>query len=207
MRSIRFFRLGLAAGLLAGCAPTSPKPAVSTVAVTPDVSTISVGQSVRIVATVSTNPSGSAYAVAWTTSDAAAAVVDSTGLVFGVAASPGVSICATASTGNVSSDVTGCARIVVQPTPVCFGPSGSLIPSVDTLHVGEVAQFQIPAAQLSGRDPGEIRWTVDQPATAGIDSLTGVVTARSVGGTDVVATDQLSTSPCPHDWRAIVIVR
>jgi hypothetical protein len=68
-------------------------------------------------------------------------------------------------------------------------------------------QFQIPAAQLAGRSPNEIRWTLDFPATAKIDSLTGVMTAVGPGGTDVIATDVLLTSPCPHEWRATVLVR
>ena len=205
--SARFVRLVLATAFLAGCAPTSPKTSIVQLLVAPVTATVSVGQSVRLVATVTTNPGGRAYALTWTSSDADAASVDSTGLAEGMAASPAVSICATATAGSVSADVQACATLVVSPAPACFGPSGSLIPSVDTLHVGDVAQFQIPAAQLVGRDAGEIRWTVDYPATASIDSLTGVVTAVSVGGTDVMATDPLLTSPCPHDWRAVVIVR
>jgi uncharacterized protein YjdB len=191
---------------VAACEATSPKPSISQVLVAPGTAAVSAGQSVRMVATVSTNPSGSAYAVAWTSSNSAAATVDSTGLVLGISASAAVSICATATTGSASSEVSTCATLTVQPAPVCFEPDGSLVPSADTLHVGDVAQFQIPAAQMSGRSPNEIRWTLDFPATARIDSLTGVVTALSVGGTDVIATDQLLTSPCPHEWRAQVVV-
>ena len=205
--SIRFFRFALAAGFLAGCAPTSPKPPSSQVLVTPGTATISVGQSIGFVATVSTSPSGAAYAVMWTTSDAAAARVDSTGFVVGWAASPSVSICAIVRTGSVNSIVRSCARLTIQPALLCFGPDGSLIPAADTMRVGDVAQFQIPASQLSGRSPGEIRWTLDNPVPARVDSLTGVVTAVSAGGTDVIATDQLSGSPCPHVWRAAVLVR
>jgi uncharacterized protein YjdB len=204
--AVRFFRFALAAGFLAGCAPTSPKPSVSQVLVAPGSATISVGQSVRIVATASTSPSGSAYAVTWTTSDASTATVDSTGLVVGMGYSPGVSICATVSTGSMSSSVRSCATLTIQPAPVCFGPDGTLIPAADTMRVGDVAQFQIPTAQLSGRSAGEIRWTLDNPAPARVDSLTGVVTAVSAGGTDVIATDRLSGSPCPHVWRATVLV-
>jgi uncharacterized protein YjdB len=205
--SIRRFRLAFVTAFLAGCAPTSPTPSILQVQVAPGTGTISPGQSLRIVATVTTNPSGGAYAVTWTSSNAQAASVDSTGLALGVAASPAVSICATASSGNARSNVQACATLVVQPVPVCSGPTGSLTPAADTMHVGDVAHFQIPAAQLSGRSPSEIRWTVDFPATAGIDSLTGVVTAVAVGGTDVIATDPLLTSPCPHVWKAVVIVR
>lgn len=201
--------VALAAAFLAGCEPTAPGPAISRVVVAPSAATVSAGEQVRFVATVSTTPSGSAYAVTWATSDTAAASVDSTGLAVGKAASSGFSICATASTGNANSTVTSCATlaVVVVPAPLCPGPEGSLIPSLDTMQVGGVAQFQIPAAQLAGRSPGEIRWTLNYPATASIDSLTGVVTAVSTGGTDVIATDPLPASPCPQRWHAILIVR
>jgi hypothetical protein len=75
------------------------------------------------------------------------------------------------------------------------------------LRVGDTGQYKIPASQLSGRNAGEIRWTVDYPAIVRIDSLTGVFTTLSVGGTDVIATDPVLESPCPHLWHAIVIVR
>lgn len=191
---------------IAACEPTSPRPSIRQVLVAPGTATISAGQTVRIVATVSTNPTGSAYAVTWTSSNSAAATVDSTGLTLGISASPAVSICAIATTGSASSEVGSCATLTVSPAPLCPGPTGSLIPSADTMHVGDVMHFQIPAAQLAGRSTNEIRWTVDFPATARIDSLTGVVTAMGAGGTDVIATDVLLTSPCPHEWRATVLV-
>jgi uncharacterized protein YjdB len=191
---------------IAACDSTSPKPSISQVLIAPGTATISTGQSVRIVATVSTNPIGSVYALTWTTSNPAAATVDSTGLALGISASPAVSICATATTGSVSSEVGTCATLTVTPAPSCPGPTGILTPAADTMHVGDVFQFQIPAAQLTGRSPNEIRWTSDFAAAARVDSLTGVVTAVSAGGTDVIATDVLLTSPCPHEWRAMVVV-
>jgi uncharacterized protein YjdB len=199
-------KLTVVAVSIAACSPTSPMPSVSQVLMAPGSATISVGQSVRIVATVSTSPSGSTYAVTWTTSDAAAAIVDSTGLAVGIAASPAVSICATASTGSASSGIRSCATLTVQPPLVCPGPAGVLIPSADSMSVGDVVQFQIPAAQASGRSPNEIRWTVDNPAPARVDSSTGIVTAVSAGNTNVKATDLLLGSPCPHEWRAAVFV-
>ena len=99
-----------------------------------------------------------------------------------------------------------CATVMVSPS-VCTSPPGSLIPSADTMHVGEVVHFQIPAAQLAGRDPTLIRCKIDSTAVARVDSLTGVVTALSIGPADVLATDPSTTSPCPRDWRAPVVVR
>jgi hypothetical protein len=74
------------------------------------------------------------------------------------------------------------------------------------MHVGDVAQFQIPATQLSGRIPGQIRWSVDNPAPASVDSLTGVVTAVSAGTTNVRAVYLPLSPPCPHEWRAAIVV-
>lgn len=206
-RAARRTVIAFTTSLVAACAPTAPKASISQVLVAPGTATISPGQSVRIVATVSTSPSGSAYAVTWTTSEAAAATVDSTGLAVGIAASPEVSICATASTGSVSSGVRSCATLTVSPAPLCPGPGGVLIPSADTMHVGDVVQFQIPAAQLSGRSPGQIRWSVDNPTPASVDSLTGVVIAVSAGTTNVRAVYLPLSPPCPHEWRANVLVQ
>ena len=108
--------------------------------------------------------------------------------------------------GSVSSGIRSCATLTVQPPLVCPGPTGILIPSADTMRVGDVTQFQIPAAQASGRSPNEIRWTMDNPAPAKVYSLTGIVTAVSAGSTNVKATDLLVGSPCPHEWRAAVFV-
>lgn len=200
--------LGLAAAIAftAACETTAPKPSISEVLVAPGNATITINQSVQIVATVSTSPSGSVYSLTWTTSDPSAATVDSTGLARGISASGAVAICATATTGSASSDVRSCASLVVMPAPLCPGPDGQLVPSTATMNVGDAAQFQIPASQSAGRSANEIRWKVDNPVAARVDSLSGVVTAVSSGSTNVIATDPLVGSPCPHDWRAMVLV-
>lgn len=205
-RVLSFAVVVFAACVVAACETTSPKPSISQVQLAPGTATISTGQSVRIVATVSTNPTGSAYALTWTSSDPTAASVDSTGLALGISASSVVSICATATTGSVSSDVRSCVTLTVSPAPLCFGPEGQLVPSSSAMNVGDAAQFQIPASQSAGRSANELRWTVDNPAPARVDSLTGVVTAVSPGSTNVIATDPLVGSPCPHMWRATVLV-
>jgi uncharacterized protein YjdB len=207
MKLIRSTVVCLGGLALAACETSAPKPTISQVLMAPGSATISVGQSVRIVATVSTSPNGSDYALTWTTSNSAAAVVDPTGLALGISASEAVSICATASTGSVSSEVGSCARLTVSPAPLCFGPGGLLTPSADTMRVGDVVQFQIPAAQLAGRIPNQIRWSVDNSAPASVDSLTGVVTAVSAGITNVRALDLPLSPPCPHEWRANVVVQ
>ena len=211
MRPARVFSLAVCAVIVASCAlerldvPQSPKKLFD-VTITPDSSAIAVGMTLQMTATVSHNTTNAAYSLVWTSSDSTKAPVDSAGLVRGKAASPGVAICATAS-GPGAPAVENCATVIVMPSPQCPGPTGSLTPSVDTLRVGDVVQFQIPPAQLSGRTPGEIRWTLSNYASASIDSLTGIVTAVSAGAAGVKATDPVAASPCPHEWLATVVVR
>jgi hypothetical protein len=203
--SARFFRVISSVVFLTACATESPLPSISQLLLTPSTVTIVAGQSTQLIAAVTTSPAGSSFKVSWTTADSASATVDSTGLVLGKAEAE-VSICATATPDGGGSSMKRCATVFVMPTTSCPGLNGSLIPALDSIHVGDVVHFQIPAAQLAGRNAGEIRWTVDYPAVATIDSLTGALTATSVGGTDVIATDPLASSPCPHQWNAIVIV-
>ncbi len=195
----------LAAVCLAACESTSPKASISHVVLAPSAMTISVGESVRILATVTASPSGATYTVSWSSADSTSASVDSTGLVLGKAASPGTSICATATTSDRGSSTKACDSVVVQPAPLCPEPVGWLTPTADTVHVGDVVQYQIPAALLGGRSASQIRWTIDNAPVAKVDSLSGVVTALGIGYTDVIATDQLSVQ-CPHRWQSPLVV-
>ena len=205
-QSVRCTPFALAIALLTACTYESTSPSVTQVQVTPATLTIATGQSSQLTAAINTAPPSSGYRMSWTSADSTSASVDSTGLVLGKTASPGVAICATAIATGMTSGMKGCATVTVSPSMLCPGPAGSLIPANDTLHIGDIAQFQIPAAQLAGRNANEVRWTADVPATATVDSMTGLVTAKGIGGTNIFANDPVATSPCPHQWHAIVIV-
>ena len=97
----------------------------------------------------------------------------------------------------------GSANIVVP----CPKPSGHLLPSSDTVSVGATALFQVSASDLAIRNPRQIRWSVDDPRVARVDSLTGVATAISVGVSTVRATDRLAPVSCPDSWVATIMVR
>ncbi len=204
MSSYRLLRIPLAVVFVAGCDSMAPKASISQVVVAPGSATISTGESIHLNATVTAVPASSRFAMQWTSSDIAA-TVDSNGVVLGMSSSPGVSICATAS--DAGSSMKSCATVIVSPSQPCPGPAASLIPSLDSMRVGDVVQFQIPSAQLAGRSTTQIRWALDNTAPARVDSLSGVVTALSSGGANLSATDGNSAAPCPHQWRAIVVVR
>jgi hypothetical protein len=91
-------------------------------------------------------------------------------------------------------------------TVVCPAPARNLIPSADTMRVGDVMQFQIPAAELAEQNTRQIRWTTDNFQVASADSLSGSVRALGVGITSARAIDRLVAS-CPNTWVATVLVR
>lgn len=99
-----------------------------------------------------------------------------------------------------------CGASSIESVP-CPRPPRSLVPSADTMYVGDVAQFQIPVAQLSERSTRQIRWTMDNNQPARVDSLTGVVIAVGAGITSISATDRLTAASCPDYWVATVLVR
>jgi len=111
---------GLALFLLAACSkdspgPTAPPPAVASVAVAPTTSSVTVGDTVRLAATVK-DASGNVLTdrvVTWASSDPAVATVAGTGLVTGVRANAQqVTITATSETVSGSASVT-----VMAPLP------------------------------------------------------------------------------------------
>ena len=125
------FALSLLLGLAAACgkssaawcspggpvAPGCNIPHDINLQVTPSSAAIAVGDTLRITATIANNPSNAAYAVSWSSSDTTKAVVNTNGLVFAKAASPGVSICASASAAG-NATVVSCATVIVQAVPV-----------------------------------------------------------------------------------------
>jgi hypothetical protein len=110
-RSIRMVGLCLAAQVIAACSPTAPKPSISRVTLFPDGVVIGVGQSVKIVPTVTTSPSGSAYSVQWTSSSSDV-VVDSTGQATGVAIGHS-SVCASVTADGTNMAMQTCADVAV----------------------------------------------------------------------------------------------
>jgi len=110
--------------LAPGC--SLPQPIV--LQVTPPLATISIGQSLSMGQAIYDNPGFPSYSVSWSSADTTKAVVSANGIVKGIAPSPGVAICATASfAGDLIAH--GCSTVVVQPDPPNFGPTTSVRPT------------------------------------------------------------------------------
>ena len=164
----------------------SPVP-VASVTVTPNATSVKAGATVALVATLE-DEQGTVLegrAVTWSTSAPTIATVDAaTGVVTGVAVG-------TATLTATSEGKTGSATVTVasaaKPVDAIL-----LAPALDTLEafsselIGRVLK-DADGNVLSGR---EIRWTSSNPAVAGIDPLTGMLTGVDRGTVTVTATSE-----------------
>lgn len=203
--SVRFIALAAATGLVAACAETSPKPSISQVLVAPSTATVSVGESVQLTATLSIMPAGTPYSIVWTSSDSAHARVDSTGDVLGVGASPGVSICATAATGNPHTAVVKCATVVIVPALINPGPTSSLDGTwsgpISTAALGNYGTvtftFAEPSDTLSGT------WTISYTGSSSFTN--GTLTGTILGPNISLVLTPIGTNPCLMTITASVV--
>ena len=154
---------------------------VATLEVTPDPSSVAIGQTGQLVA-VPRSADGAELlgrAVTWVSSDSAIAAVSGTGVVTGVAAGT-VTIEAT------SEGKTGTSRLTVSATGVA---TVAVTPA--TSSIGEGATVELTAAArdadgevLPGRAP---TWSTDRAGVASV-SASGVVTGVSQGSATITAT-------------------
>jgi hypothetical protein len=144
---------------------TTTTAKINGVLVAPNAATISVLQQVQLTAVVDAD-AGITATVTWSTTSSAAATVSQTGLVTGVAASPGVAICATASATGVASKG-NCATIVVQPATLVT-PAIIQIASITTQIGGLNFPVPVPPAAVAG----QINVSVNvSPGTERMDSV------------------------------------
>ncbi len=120
--------------------PPTPH-AVNSILVTPSTPTINVGDHLLLTASVNAD-SGVATTVTWKSADATKASVDASGNVTGVAATAGVSVCAT-STADVTKQ--GCAAVVVAPQQVPV-PATVTIQSITAGPLGLNGPVPVPPA-------------------------------------------------------------
>ncbi len=164
--------------------PDPDPPAVASVVVTPDSTSIEVG-STQTYAASTRDASGntlSGRAITWTTADAAVATVSATGVVTGVGSG-------TTTVSATSEGVTGGATVVVVPIPVA---SVDVAPDSVSLNVSETVTLSATTLDgsggaLTGRT---VTWTSTDVAVATVDGVSGLVTAASAGSTSVVATSE-----------------
>ena len=130
------------------------------------------GQSVTLVAAVNA-AAGVTPTVTWSSSSAAA-TVSSSGAVLGVSASPGVAICATATSGTTS--VEGCAQVVVQATSVQT-PAVLQIASITT-----AGNLNNPVPVPPGFVAGQINVSINlNPNAEKMDSVVVMVNGKGAG--------------------------
>ncbi len=177
-------RLILGAGffLLAGCGQDSTGLAkVASVNVTPVARTLTVGDTVRLTATVQ-DAAGNVLTgrvVSWASSRPNVASVSAAGLVTGVSAdTPPVTITAT------SAGVNGTASVTVRLQPVA---SVTVAPAADTLAVGHTVQLVATVKDAVGHvlTDRAITWKSSNLSVATV-SATGLVTG--VGANPTAAT-------------------
>jgi hypothetical protein len=124
-------------------------PVVTTVAISPAIVSVSNGGTTPLVATVrdQNNITLTGRVVTWTTSNAAVATVNSTGIVTGVSAGGPVTITATSEGKSGTSAVTVTSSPCDNSSPIALGQSlgGSLAPADCILDDGSyMDQYQLP---------------------------------------------------------------
>ena len=192
------------AGSVSGSATVTVAQEVSTVAVAPDTATVLEGDTLRMAATA-TDANGQVVTGAeftWASADTAVAVVDSTGLVTGVAAGQ-VQVTATA------AGLTGRAELAVVtplPTTVAVTPD-----TVVLTAVGQTAQLTAEVRDQAGRvmEGVPVVWLSAETTVAAVDT-SGLVTAVGGGAVTITATageasgDALVTVEIDPDRAALV---
>jgi uncharacterized protein YjdB len=165
-------------------APT-PVP-VASVSVTPATSTLNVGATVQLSATMRDANGGalSGRVVTWSSSNTGYAKVSSSGLVTGVAAGA-VTITAT------SEGKSGTASITVNAPPPAPVATVAVSPSSNTINAGQTVQLAATArdangATLTGRT---ITWSSSNASVASV-SGNGLVTGIAAGTVTITATSE-----------------
>ncbi len=168
-------------GVTGGAMVDVVAPVPTTVAVTPETLVFdALGDTLRIAVDVRDQigrpmPDGTAT---WQSSDTAAAVVDSTGLV--------------TAAGNGTATVIATAGSVADSATVTVSQQVSTVevtPSVDTLVAGDTLRLAAEARDANGHVVGsaEFSWSSGDTAVAVVDGL-GLVTGTGVGQSEVSAT-------------------
>ena len=170
------------AALTVVAATTGPTP-VASVTVTLASPEIRVGGATQATAVAldATGATLTGRAVAWSTSNPAAATVDgATGIVTGT----GIGSATIAAT---TEGKTGSAAVTVTAVPVA---SVGVTLAASSITVGATTQATAIAVDSSGGalTGRAVAWTTSNPAVATIDAATGVVSGISVGTTRITAT-------------------
>jgi hypothetical protein len=166
------------------CSGATEPPAVASVAISPNTSTLASGATVQLAASVlgDNGKSLTGKTVLWSSSNTQVASVSQTGLV-----TAGSILSGTSENVTISASVdgiTGALTLSVQPVPVAsvsVSSTKTTIPQTDTVRVS--AEVKGAGGQaLTGRT---IEWTVSDTSMASVSS-SGLVTSKKSSGVIVV---------------------
>ena len=163
-----------------------PAPVVTTVTVSPPSASIVAGGTVSLQATVKDQNGNvmSGQSVSWSTSNAAAAIVGSSGIVTGVAAGS-ATITATSSGKTGTSSVT----VTAAPPPAPVVTAVTVSPSSASVVAGATVTLQATVKDQNGNvmTGQPVAWSTSNAAVATVSS-SGVVTGVAAGSATVTAT-------------------
>ncbi|PWD51678.1 hypothetical protein C8046_14515 [Serinibacter arcticus] len=154
---------------------TQAPPAPTAVTVTPTTTTLEEGDSTAIVAAVL--PAGAVQTVTWSSSDAAVATVDATGVVTALRAGTATVTATSTADGTRSA---GVAVTVTRPAPT------SVVVAPTSLDLTVGAQAPLTATVLPAAADQAVTW-VSSDETVATVTAAGVVTARAAGTATVTA--------------------
>ena len=158
------------------------------------------GASARLLP-VGTDANGNALeagaAVAWSSSDAAVATVDSTGLVTAVAVGAAM-VTATSGTSAAADGGNGRTRAVAAAdgsfarttaTMIVLVSGVKVTPPADTLTaLGDTVRLAVEGLDTNGNAVTEFTWSSDDDSVATVDMSSGLVTAVANGAATITAT-------------------
>jgi uncharacterized protein YjdB len=170
---------------------TQPKPVVTTVTVSPPSASVAVGATSALQATVK-DQSGNTMTgqtIAWSTNNAAAATVSSTGIVSGVAAG---SATISASTAGVSGS--SAIAVTAGPPPPPVVTTVTVSPTSASVVAGATTTLQATVKDQNGNvmTGQTVTWTTGNAAAATVNS-SGVVTGVAAGSATITATSSGKT--------------
>ena len=165
--------------LVAGQVPNTINIPVTGVTVAPTTTTVSVGSTTTLVATVApanaTNKS-----VAWSSSNVAIATVNASGVVTGIASGSALITATTQSSG-----LTATANITVTNIPVT---GVTVSPTTATVNAGSTTTLTVTIAPANASNKN-VTWSSSNTAVATVSSA-GVVTGMAAGSATITATTQ-----------------
>ena len=163
-----------------------PPPVVTTVAVSPPSASVQVGTTTTLSATVKDQQGNvmTGQTIAWSTDNAAAATVNSSGVVSGVAAG-------SATIAAASSGVSGTATITVTtaPPPPPVVTTVTVSPTTAAVNVGANTTLTATVKDQNGNvmTGQTVTWSTNNAPVATVNS-SGVVTGVSGGSATITAT-------------------